>query len=278
MVPPGWPRGLYGNSLNLSRGVVCPNSVPGEDGPMRAMLAAALFLAALGLDAQEKKEGDRIGKDKAPTVLKKALAEVQKKKGAALAESAELSAGPQKLPPSKFEGALRKELSAAKGAAEVYAKGTAYLVNLGGRYDPPDELQGQEALAAQSYKNPSLLLDELGKIASAPLFGPDESVDGTDCKAVDVAADPGLLRQQLKEFAERLNRMMKQQIGVGGTPILDFKSAMDEKNSVATYHVCVGKSDLLIYRIDYVLRPKLKHGAFPPQLRIPADMEQKIDV
>ena len=33
-------------------------------------------------------------------------------------------------------------------------------------------------------------LDELGKISTPPQFGPDEVVDGKDCKVVDVAADP----------------------------------------------------------------------------------------
>jgi hypothetical protein len=234
-----------------------------------------VLLAAAPAGAQ-----DKIGKDKAPLVLKKALAEVQKKKSAAVTESAELTAGPQKVPPSTFEGVLRKDFAAVKGSAEIYARGSAYLVNLGGRFDPPDALEGQEGFGAQSYKNPAVVLDELGRITSPPQFGPDETVDGKDCKVVDLAADPAMLKQHLKEFGERLNKAMKQQLGgaFGGAQVFDLKNAMDEKNTAATYHVCIGKEDLLIYRIDYVIRPKIKPGALPPQLKLPADMDQKIDV
>jgi hypothetical protein len=237
--------------------------------------------AALAQDKKEsdKKDADKIGKDKAVVALKKALAEVQKKKGAAIAESAEVrTGGPQQLPPSKFEGVLRKDFAAAKGAAEMYARGSTYLVNLGGRFDPPDQLQGQEGQAAQSFKNPSLLLDELNKNGSPPQYGPDEMVDGKDCKVVDVAADPALLKQHLKEFGDRLNIVFKGLAGFGGTQVFDLRNAMDEKASAATYHVCIGKDDLLVYRIDYVLRPKMKPNALPGPLKLPADMDQKVDV
>jgi len=245
---------------------------------MKRMCAAFLVvLLATGAGAQDKKDGDKIGKDKAPVVLKKALAEVQKKKSAAIKEVAELSAGPQKIPASTFEGILRKDFAGVKGAAEVYAKGSFYLVNLGGRFDPPDQVEGQDAFAAQSYKNPSVLLEELGRNSSPPQFGPDEVVDGKDCKAVDVATDAALLKQHLKEFGERLNRSMRGMTGIAGAQIFDMKNAIDEKNSTSTYHVCIGKDDLLIYRIDFVIRPKVKPGALPAQIPLPSDMMQKID-
>jgi hypothetical protein len=245
----------------------------------RARTSLFVVLFAASAFAQDKKD-DKIGKDKAPTVLKKALAEVQKKKCAAIAESAELSAGPQKPPPSKFEGVLRKDFAAVKGAAEIYAKGSTYLVNLGGRFDPPSELEGQEGFIAQTYKNPSLILDELGRNTTPPQFGPDETIDGKDCKVLDVTPDAALLKQHLNEFGERLNRAFKRGPGggaFGGAQIFDMKNAMDEKNTAASYHVCIGKDDLLVYRIDYVMRPKMKQGALPPQVPIPQDMAQKID-
>jgi hypothetical protein len=245
--------------------------------PVRPALFLILFSA--GAFGQDKKD-DKIGKDKAPTVLKKALAEVQKKKSAAISESAELSAGPQKLPPSKYDGVMRKEFAAVKGAAEIYARGATYLVNLGGRFDPPDELDGPEGFGAQSYKNPALLLDELGKNSAPAQFGPDEAVDGKDCRAVDVEPDAALLKQHLKEFGERLNRAFKRGPGggaFGGAQVFDMKNALDEKATKASYHVCVGKDDLLIYRVDFVIHPKLKPGALPPQFKFPTEMDQKID-
>jgi hypothetical protein len=240
--------------------------------------AILVVLLATGAGAQDKKEVDKIGKDKAPVVLKKALAEVQKKKSAAIKEVAELTAGPQRIPASTFEGVLKKDFAAVKGASEVYAKGSIYLVNLGGRFDPPDQVEGQDAFAAQSYKNPSVILEELGRNSSLPQFGPDEMVDGKDCKVVDVVTDGPLLKQHLKEFGERLNRSMRGMTGIAGAQIFDMKNAIDEKNTPSTYHVCIGKDDLLIYRIDYVIRPKVKPGALPTQIPLPNDMMQKIDV
>lgn len=237
-------------------------------------ICTAIFVALFSAGAGAQ---DKIGKDKAPTVLKKALAEVAKKKSAAFTELAELTAGPQRVPPSNFEGVLRKDFAAAKGSAEIYAKGGTYLVNLGGRFDPPDKVEGQEGFGVQSYKNPSILLDELGRIASPPQFGPDEVVDGKDCKVVDVATDPALLKQHLKEFGDRLNNAMRGQNG-GFGQVFDLRNAMDEKNTASSYHICIGKDDLLIYRIDYVIRPKIKPGALPAQVPLPKDMMQKIDV
>lgn len=226
---------------------------------------------------QDKKDGDKIGKDKAPTVLKKALAEIQKRKVAAISEDAEMATGPRKAT-NTFEGVLRKDFAGVKGAAEIYAKGSAMLVNTGGRFDPPDELQGPEALAAQSFRNPSILIDEVGRNAAAQQFGQDETVDGKDCKSIDMVADPVQLHAQLKEWGDRLNKSYKAQIGFAGAQVFDLRNAMDEKLSMATYHVCVGKDDLLVYRIQWVIRPKIKPGALPPMVRLPEDMDQKVDV
>ena len=236
------------------------------------------FDSGLAALAQDKKDVDKIGKDKAPTVLKKALVEVQKKKNAAVKEVSELTAGPQRVPSSTFEGIQRKDFSAVKGAAEIYAKGAFYLVNLGGRFDPPDQVEGQDAFAAQSFRNPSILLDELGRNSAVPQFGPDEMVDGKDCKVVDVIPDAALLKQHLKEFGERLNRSMRGATGFAGAQIFDLRNAVDEKNTASSYHVCIGKDDLLIYRIDFVIRPKIKPGALPAQIPIPDDMMLKTDV
>src|SRR5437016_2971159 len=105
----------------------------------------ALLLATGAAAGQDKKDVDKIGKDKAPVVLKKALAEIQKKKSSAISEAAEMATGPRKVT-NTFDGILKKDFAAAKGSAEIYAKGATMLVNTGGRFDPPDDLQGQEAL------------------------------------------------------------------------------------------------------------------------------------
>ncbi len=242
-----------------------------------AALAALVLTAGEAAVGQDKKDADRIGREKPPAILKKALAEIAKKKGAAISEATEVATGPRKLA-GTFDGVLRKDFAGVKGSAEVYAKGAAMLVNTGGRFDPPEEIQGQDGAGAQSFKNPSLLIDEVGRVNSPLQYGQDESVDGKDCKSIDMMVDPALLRAQLKEFAERLNRAFKSQIGFAGAQVFDLRNAMDEKASTATYHLCVGKDDLLVYRIQWVIRPKIKPGSLPPMVRLPEDLDQKVDV
>ncbi|HEV3028005.1 MAG TPA: hypothetical protein VG457_10560, partial [Planctomycetota bacterium] len=97
---------------------------------MKRMSAAilSLLLTSGAAPGQDKKDGDKIGKDKAPVVLKKALAEIQKKKGCAISEAAEMATGPRKVS-NTFDGVLRKDFAAVKGSAEVYARGATMLVN-----------------------------------------------------------------------------------------------------------------------------------------------------
>jgi hypothetical protein len=252
---------------------------------MKSFVSGLVVLAlSLGAGAQEKKDadgGDKIGKDKAPVVARKALAEIQKKKGCAIAETNQVGLDAQQQPqPTTFEGILRKDFAAVKGTAEVYAKGATYLVNTGGRFDPPEEVQGLAGAQAATFKNPSLILKELEGIVSSATFGGDETVDGKDCKVVDLLAGEALIKQHLKEIGERANRRMRGfGGGFGGGGFINLQNALDEKQTMATYRVCVGKDDLLVYRVEFVIRPKLKPNSLPKE--VPADrfvLDQKIDV
>ena len=237
---------------------------------MKAMTAIGALLV---LGAQEGKDEprDRVGKDKAPAVLAKALAETQKRKGAAIAEKVHL--GEELREVGTFEGVLRKDFAGVKGPAEVYAKGAAYLVNLGGRFDPPDKLEGEEALTASSFRNPALFLTEVGRLAASAQFGPEETVDGRPCVALDLLADAALIKQYLREIAERIDRALRGGRGgglVGGRgAIFNVANAMDEKATVATFKLVVDRQDLLVRRIDFTIRPKLKPNAVPADFRLP---------
>ncbi len=249
---------------------------------MKRLGGGILVLAlSLGASAQEKNDGDKIGKDKAPTVAKKALMEIQKKKGCAIAESIQVGIDAQQPPPPlTFEGILRKDFAAVKGAGEVYAKGSSYLMNTGGRFDPPDQVDTQEGAQAGSFRNPSLIFKDLETIVASATFGGDETVDGKDCKVVDFLAGEALVKQHLKEIGERVNKSFRRFGGGFGGSIVNFETALDEKKTLATYRVCVGKEDLLVYRLEFVIRPKLKPKTnLPPQ--IPLDrlnLDQKTDI
>ena len=243
---------------------------------MRAglMLALATSMAV----AQEPKPADKIGKDKPPAVATKMLAEAQKRKSAAIALTSQVGAQAQGA--TSFEGILRKDFAAVKGTMEIYARGALYLVNTGARFDPPDKLEGQEAMQAMGFRNPSLYLADLGRLAGSATFGGDETVEGKDCRVVDFIADAALIKQHLKELGERLDKAMAGAGGGGAFGAGDFiklSNALDEKTTVATYRVCVAKEDLLPCKLEFVMRPKIKAGSLPPQLRLP-DLDQKTEI
>lgn len=239
--------------------------------------AAMLVLAmAVGAGAQDdKKTGDRIGKDKPPVVAAKFLAEVQKRKGAAIAETNTF--GGQQNVMTNFEGVLRKDFAAVKGTAEVYAKGATYLVNTGARFDPPGELQGQDAAQAGSFRNPSLYFAELQKIAASATFGGDEVVDGKDCIVVDFVASQELVRLYVKELTDRFSRRGRGGLGGFGGGVFNLSSAIDEKKTIATLRACVGKADLLLYKLEFVMKPELRPNALPREIRLPP-LDQKSEI
>ncbi len=242
--------------------------------------AAVLVLAtALGARAQDDKRagGDKIGKDKPPVVASKCLAEVQKRRSAAIAVVNRI--GEQQQAATNFEGILRKDFAAVKGTAEVYAKGASYLVNTGARFDPPEELQGQEALQASSFRNPSLYFAELQKVAATATFGGDETVDGKDCIVVDYVANEALVRQYVKELADRfsMRRAGGGLGGFGGGGIFNLSSAIDEKKTIATFRTCVGKDDLLLYKLEFVMKPEMRPNALPREIRLPP-LDQKAEI
>jgi hypothetical protein len=241
------------------------------------MKACGIILALAGLGAVQDAKPDKFGKDKPPSAAKRFLAELSKRKGAAVAEQAIYSVGPQKVT-SSFEGVFRKDLAAVKGTFEIYAKGAHYIVNSGGRFDPPESFEGREAVGPLSFKNPSLLFDELGRVAASASFGGDEDVEGVDCKVIDFVADPATLKGALKDLGDRFNRAFGGNGPFGGVQIFDFKNALDEKGSMATYRACVGKADLNLYRLEFVLRPKVKPNVLPPQFRLPEDFDQRWDL
>lgn len=247
-----------------------------------AVLAAAVLAAAA--PAQEGKDAKKgIGpKDKAPLVIAKMLAEVQKRKSAAVVEShwfGEMieAAGD---PAASFDGVLRKDFAAVKGSAEVYARGTQYLVNTGARFDPPEDLEGPEGATAMTFRNPSLFFADLGKVAGSAQFGGEADVDGKACAQIDLLADAALVKQYLKDIVARFEARMKGANGgfgglVGGrNSLINVMNAIDEKGTVATLHAWVGKGDLGLYKVEFVIRPKIKPGALPERVRLPP-LDQK---
>lgn len=245
---------------------------------MKGITAALLAASALA-GAQDAKPADKIGKDKPPAVATKMLAEAQKRKSAAIKESNQV--GPQAQGAAQFEGVMRRDFAAVKGTLEIYCRGPQTLVNTGGRFDPPDELKGPEALQALSFRHPSLYLADVGKVAASATFGGDEAVDGKDCRVIDLVADPALIKQYLKDLGDRVEKALAGAgggaglFGAGG--VFRLQNSFDEKGTVATFRLCVGKDDLLPYKFEFVMRPKIKPGSLPPQVKLP-ELDQKTEI
>lgn len=219
----------------------------------------ALVLALLLQDE------DKIGKDKAPGIVKKATAEVAKKKGMHFTEAVSISAMQDQS--STFDGVQKKDFAAAKGSAEIYAKGAQYLVRSGGTFVNPDKLQGQDGVAAGSFRNPYLFLQDVAKLAGTASWGNDAEVDGVACKVADLVADEATVKAQIKEFSDNLPQQARQ--------FGDVSNLIDSKKTTSTYKVYIGKKDLLIYKIEWVLKPVVKENALPPQ--VPMDQLEGLE-
>jgi len=59
--------------------------------------------------------------------------------------------------------------------------------------------------------------------------------------------------------------------------LLNTPFPLDKRGDIER-DVLIGKDDLLIYRINFAIRPKIKPGALPKEFPVPDDMMQKIDV
>jgi hypothetical protein len=202
---------------------------------------------------------DKIGKEKAPAIVKKSSGEMGKKKGFHFTSAGTIS-GPRSQSTS-FEGVQKKDFAAARGSAEVYAKGAAYLVHSDGKFISPDKLSGAEALPAASFRNPSLFLHEISYLSATASWGNDAEVDGYACKTADLVADEKVLKQQIKEFAELLGSQFRQ--------LGDVSSLIDPKKTTSHYKVYIGISDLLIYKIEWILKPVVKANSGIPTTSVP---------
>jgi hypothetical protein len=235
---------------------------------MARLLTALVALAFTAASPQDKKD-DKIGKDKAPNVAKKMIVETQKRKSAAISETGEMSAGPggaQKTT-GTFDGVLRKDFAGVKGTLEIYSQGVKTLVNTGARFDIPDDIDAQQQSQAATFKNPALLINEVSRLVNSAAFLGEETLDGKECKELTFVADEATIKQYLKEIGDRLNKQFKAPGGGGAfMPGLNFSTALDEKTTVGSYSVMVGKEDLLIRKLTFVIKPKINPKGLPPQV------------
>lgn len=227
---------------------------------MKGMTGAGVVLllaaAAAGQDGKDNKPADKIGKQKAPAVLAKAVADAQKRKSAAVKENVMLSA-PAQTVSSAFEGVLRKDFVAVKGTAEIYAKGGTYLVSSDGAFVAPEGIKGLPGTQAASFKNPALLLADLARAAAAATYDRDLAHEGKDCKVIDLAADVTLRKQYLQELSVRLAGPLKERAGALLAQV-DLATLFDEKVSAAWFKVWVGKDDLILHKMEWGFEPRVK--------------------
>jgi hypothetical protein len=237
---------------------------------MRLLIAAALaLLIPPGVAAIQA--ADKIGKDRAPGVALKALGEVQKKKGAAVSQTCELGAGQQTT--GTFQGVLRKDFVAVKGSAEIYARGKTTIVRTGDRYDQAANLRGEEALPVASFRNPAVLFADASRALATAAYLDDETLEGKDCKVVSLTGDARLVKEHLQEVGEVVQRQLT---GFAAAMYSgNLTSYMDEKLSSSKFTLWVGKADLLIYKVAWVLESETKPAPLVPAFKITRKIEAR---
>ena len=85
----------------------------------------------------------------------------------------------------------------------------------------------------------------------------------------EIQADERTLKSQVKEFSGNVGELKR--YGVS-----DISPYIDLKRSTSRYFVSVGKSDLLLYRVEWKLKLIVKKNAIPPG--VPVEIPNKIEV
>lgn len=238
---------------------------------MGRLVAAALALT-IPPGASALQAADKVGKDKAPVVALKALAEVQKRKGAAVSETCELGALQQTT--ATYQGILRRDFVAVKGTTEIYARGKMVIVRTGDRYDQAANLRGEEALPVASFRNPAVMFADASRAAASATYQDDETLEGKDCKVVSLTGDARLVKEHLQEVAEVVQRQL-----TGAAAAIysgNLTSYLDEKLSSSKFTLWVGKSDLLIHKMAWVLESETKPTPFVQPFKITRKIEARL--
>lgn len=222
----------------------------------RTVAALVLLAGARGAAPQV----DRIGRDRAPVVALKVLTEAQKKKSAAIAETTQLGLTGETT--STFEGVMKKDVAAVKGSAEVYARGRNYVIRVGDRYDLATRLRGEEAILAAAFRNPAVMLAEAARLVPGAVYLDDEEVDGKDCKGISLPADARTLKEHLAEMAD----LVQKQLTGFARDLFSGKltSYLDEKLSTSRFVLWVGKADLLIHKMEWIIETETRQASLPP--------------
>lgn len=207
----------------------------------RVLCAAAALSVALVAYGD-----DKIGKSPAPEILKKIKGELDKKKGWHCKELLKFPGTGAKSEMSG-EGIVKKDFVALKGTNEIYSKGPRTLIkDAAEKFVEPKAFSGADAIWPKCYRNPYTLFsnDILRFAVGARWAKSDEMVDGTECKVAETQTDPGTRDDQLKEV-----------MGTIPPPIAgwDPMSINNPRKSTSAYKVWIGKEDLLIRKIEWVL-------------------------
>jgi hypothetical protein len=217
-----------------------------------AILPVTVLLLAAAQDPKKKDSKAPADKTKglsAPALIGKAAAEMAKLKGFHVEIENRGQQGS-----AQYEGIVKKDGAAVTGGGEIYAKGSSYLVENGGSYVPPSDLdvQSDAGRAAAAFRNPSLQLSEIFETgrAGGEVAG-DESVGDIDCKIVRLS----LSRAQKEKVVKEMVAKVKLPIPVG-----DPMQFIDLDKTTADYKVWIGKTDLRIHKYEFHAKPELKGG------------------
>ncbi len=220
--------------------------------------ALAIALSAYG--------DDKIGKDTAPAVFKKVKTEIDKKQGFHCKQTIKFPSSPN-TKDMNVDGVSKKDFAAFSGDADIYLKGPKTLVKDGSdKFVEPKNMTGADQVLPHCIQNPSELLKEIYVYsAGAKWSATDEAIGEIDCKIAEFSP-AGVVNDQIKKYFTV--------VPLPASAGSDITAYNDPKKSKSAYKVWVGKEDLLVHKIEWLLTMAVDQAkAGGPQFKMPESIK-----
>lgn len=120
-----------------------------------------------------------------------------------------------------------------------------------------DHLKGKDNGLPLATRNPWCCSDDLFKYAASARWLDESKVGDVECKIVQTQADAAGTEGYIKRLVQgNVN-------AVDGMPEWNWMSVYDAKNSNIVYRAWIGKQDLLIWKMEWVLVMGIDKSKYP---------------
>jgi hypothetical protein len=205
---------------------------------------------------------DKIGKDTPAASFKKVKIEIDKKQGFHCKQTIKFPSSPN-TKDMNVDGVSKKDFAAFSGDADIYCKGPKTLVkDGGGKFVEPRMMTGADQVLPHCIQNPGELLKEIYVYcASAKWNATDEAIGDVECKIAEFSP-AGVVNDQLKKYFSV--------VPLPASAGSDITAYNNPKKSTSAYKVWIGKEDLLVHKIEWLLTMAVDQAkAGGPQFKMP---------